>query len=34
MHAHNLRVMSIMTLRHNDKIDVAQKFGVGGEAET
>ena len=30
--SNNLRVMSIMTLR--DKIDVAQKFGGGGESET
>ena len=34
-HAHNLKAASIMTLRHNnDKIDVVQKFGAGGGAET
>ena len=34
-HAQNLRVMSTMTLCHNnDKIDAAKKFGAGGGAET
>ena len=29
MHVHNLRVTSIITLRHNnDKNDVAKKFGM------
>ena len=31
-HAHNLKVTSMMTLRHsNGKIDAAQSFGAGGE---
>ena len=33
-HAHILKVTSIMTLCHNDKIDAAQQFGAGGGAET
>ena len=34
-HAHNLRVTSIMSILHNnDIIDVTQKFGAGGKADT
>ena len=32
--AHKLRMTSIMTLHHHDKIDAAQKFGVSWGTET